>query len=166
VCKESNDPPETLCNRPYCVLITTGSNKGDSGRLNVFIDKGHGYVPVTMAGKSHGQYYAESEIVLDQCFPSLVGIQINDPSNNNRIRDVLLSTDGKNSYVPFLCDDCNGETSLTNPIAVDGNDDGGSQYAANCLNGASCTLLVSLQLLQPAKACFIDCVYYACIFAV
>ena len=95
VCEESNDPPGNLCNRPYCILITTGSNRGDSGPLNVLVDKGNDYSPVTMSGKFHGQYYAESEVVLDQYFATLVGTIVNNPTNNAWVGSILLSTDGK-----------------------------------------------------------------------
>jgi len=139
VCNESNDPPDNLCVRPYCVLITTGSNKGDSGRLNVFVDKGNGYSPAAMPGKFHGQYYKESEVVLDQCFATPVTVKVNNPTINNWIGTILFSTDEKVSYSPMECDNCTNRLSLADPIVVHGKTDGRAS-AANCLDGASCTL--------------------------
>ena len=135
----------------YCILITTGEDRGDNGRLNVLVDDGLGYLPAHMAEKWHGQYYAEGEVVLDHCYASLEGVQINNPMTNGWKGSVLLSLDQKKTYSPFVCEECTGSSSITNPITVDGDEGGKDKSGALCLEGASCLLTTALIRETPIK---------------
>ena len=104
-----------------------------------------------MAEKWHGQYYDVGEVVLDQCYASLEGVQINNPFSNGWKGSVLLSLDQKKTYSPFVCDECTGTSSIANPIIVDGDEGGKDTSGALCLNGASCLLTTALIQTTPIK---------------
>mmetsp|Transcript_30341 Transcript_30341/g.54959 ORF Transcript_30341/g.54959 Transcript_30341/m.54959 type:complete len:368 (-) Transcript_30341:29-1132(-) len=122
----------------YCILVMTGSNEGNGGLVNILVDSGDGYVPASTSGK----YYTQSEVVVDQCFADmLVGVKVTNPTTNDWVGSILFSTDEKATYAPFLCDDCTGSMKTADPITVNGDAVGRNDSTAQCLNGASCSLL-------------------------
>ena len=128
-----------------CLRVTTGSAPNDDGVLNVFVDSGSGYVTVSMPGQTYGQ----GATVIDQCFHTIVGVQVSNQSTDGWTGVFELSTDGKATYFLLICSDCTGTTN-TMPIAVDGNDDATDLGPTTwCFEGEKCTLTVSiLQLLD------------------
>ncbi len=90
-----------------------------------------------------GKYYRTKEVVVDQCYNHIDGVQIGSNNDDGWLGMVELSTDGKKTYNPLICSDCNGAVSVM-PIAVDGNFDFTGPFA-QCLGGAICTLLVSTE---------------------
>ena len=128
-----------------CLRVTTGNSYNYDGPLNVFVDSGSGYVTVSTPGKHHGK----GEIVIDQCFHTIVGVQVSNQSVIGWAGVFELSTDGKVSYFPLTCSDCTGTTN-TMPISVDGDNTFASDELTTwCFDGATCTLSVSIiQLLD------------------
>ena len=109
----------------------------------MFVDSGSGYVIVSTTGKSYGL----GEAVIDQCYDTIVGVRVSNEDTDGWVGVFELSTDGNSTYVPLICSDCTGTTN-TMPIAVDGNGDGGNQTMTWCFEGATCTLVSILQLLD------------------
>ena len=115
-----------------CLLVTTAAN---GGLVDIFIDSGSGFVPVS----TFGRLYIQGSVVVDQCFDTLVGFQVRNQSPNGWTGSFELSTDGKVTYYSLMCSDCTGTTD-TMPIDVDGDAGSGS----GCLNGRICTLKVRM----------------------
>ena len=114
------------------------------GSVNVFVNSGNGYVNVTALGT----HYNQGEIVLDQCFDTIVGVQVNNKNSDGWTGDFELSTDGKSTYVPLICSDCTG-TTITMPITVDLDDNDSSLHTTWCFGGATCTLEVGSSTPTP-----------------
>ena len=80
-------------------------------------------------------------MVLDKCYADIVGLTVSGPDGNGWRGSIMYSTDGKVTYAPFICvENCVGDVDEADPIAVDNNDNGGSESGPNCLNGDVCTL--------------------------
>ena len=75
--------------------------------------------------------------MVDQCFDTIVGVQVRNESINSWTGTFQLSIDGKGAYHKLTCPDCTGATN-TMSITADGNADSGS----GCLNGRMCALKV------------------------
>jgi len=116
-----------------CLMVTTGTSSGGfrGGPVNVFVDSGNGYILLSV----EGYVYREGETVLDQCFDTIVGVQVSNDSTNGWVGSFELSRDGKASYHQLMCSDCSGNSNAM-PIAVDGNGDS----LSGCLDGKNCTL--------------------------
>ena len=123
-----------------CVLMTTNT---DAPSLNNIGADGYILVEIDDINIQLFQFFAAGEVVLDRCFDRIDTIQITGPDDNGWKGSILFSTDGKETYSPFVCYGCTGDSDLTNNIAVDGNDNGGVDGIANCLNGDVCTLRIS-----------------------
>ena len=131
-----------------CLRVTTGSVASDRP-VNVFVDSGSGYVEVSTPGK----YYGQGATVIDQCFDTIVGVQVSNQSTDTWAGVFELSTDGKATYVPLICSDCTGTTN-TMPIVVDGNDDATELgYTTWCFGGAKCTLTVNTSTIRHTAFC-------------
>ena len=108
-----------------CVLITTNddaaslNNIGADGYINVEIDDGNDIDIIA------GQLFAAGEVVLDRCFNRIDTVTITGPDTNGWKGSIMFSTDGKETYTPFVCSGCTGDSDLTSQIAVDGNGNGG-----------------------------------------
>ena len=147
-----------------CILITTGTN---SGYLNVLVNTndGNGFVEVT----TPDTLYQQSEVILDECYTNLVGVQVTSSRTNGWSGSVEYSLNDKSSpYLPMICLDCTGPVETTELIVVDG--DGSSSGDTECLNGSSgnvCTLTTTLPQLEilvdnvvegsPLGRCQADC---------
>ncbi len=121
--------------------MKTGNNAGNGGSIDILVDSGGGYIPVTTPGR----YYNQSEVVLDDCFDTIEGVRVFSTTNNAWIGPVKVSSDGKETYSSLKCIDCVGSTLMTWWLAVDGDDDM-KNNAANCLNGDTCTLLLNVEV--------------------
>lgn len=121
-----------------CLMVATNTTRRSDGPLNVFVDSGSGYVLVSTPGKS----YFLGEVVLDECFRTISGVQISNFSSDGWTGSIELSTDGSQTYSPMACVDCTGTTN-TMPVIVEG--DSNSKFMATtwCLDGATCTLRAS-----------------------
>eukprot|EP00581_Thalassiosira_minuscula_P007537 CAMPEP_0183702230 /NCGR_PEP_ID=MMETSP0737-20130205/397_1 /TAXON_ID=385413 /ORGANISM="Thalassiosira miniscula, Strain CCMP1093" /LENGTH=1178 /DNA_ID=CAMNT_0025928805 /DNA_START=113 /DNA_END=3649 /DNA_ORIENTATION=- len=119
-----------------CLLVTTGYVGSNDGPVDILVDSGSGYVTVSTPGK----FYAHSEVVVDQCFEKIVGVKVKTSNDDAWTGSVELSTDGKVTYSPFTCSGCTG-TTITMPIAVDGNGDSTDQATTRCHYGATCSLI-------------------------
>ena len=124
---------------PTCLLITTGNGQYDNGYLDVLVDTGSGYVEVTTTGIK----YTQDEIVLDECYSGLVGVQVTNTQSNAWDGRIAYSLGNKASvYSPMKCTDCTGTVDTTENIVVDG--DGNGTGDTQCLNGQACTLVLDI----------------------
>ena len=119
-------------------MVTTGTSTHNGGPVNVFVDSGSGYIQVNTPGIS----YVTGVTVADQCFDTIVGVQVSNDGNDAWVGSIELSMDGKTTYYPLVCSDCTGKSNAM-PIVVDGNADSWDQAMTWCLRGAMCTLTVS-----------------------
>ena len=136
----TNSPSASpVSQEPTCLLITTGTGKYDNGFIDVFVNNGDGFVEVTDPGIN----YAQGQVVLDECYPGLVGVQVTNSETNAWSGNISYSLGDKVSvYSPMTCIDCTGAIDTTEYIVVDGNDNGVGD--TECLNGDSgnvCTLI-------------------------
>ena len=123
---------------PTCLLITTGNGRYDNGYLDVLVDTGNGYDVVTTTGVK----YTQDEVVLDECYSGLVGVQVTGPDTNAWAGSIVSSVDYKASYSPMKCTDCTGTLDTTEYIVVDGNDNGsGDTECLDGIGGNVCTLI-------------------------
>ena len=110
------------------------------------MDTGSGYVEVTTTGIK----YTQDEIVLDECYSGLVGVQVTNTQTNawaGRIETSILNK--ASPYSAMECINCTGEGSTTDYIVVDGDNNGKGQ--TECLGGIEgnvCTL-VNVATRQP-----------------
>mmetsp|Transcript_26176 Transcript_26176/g.48162 ORF Transcript_26176/g.48162 Transcript_26176/m.48162 type:complete len:293 (-) Transcript_26176:594-1472(-) len=120
---------------PVCIRVTTGSLAGD---LNVLVNSnnGKGFVEISVTGR----LYELDEVVVDECFANLVGVQVKGTTDRSWMGSILVSTDHRMSYNPFTCLDCSGTADNTTSIVVGGNDDSGDIATTQCLGGKTCTL--------------------------
>jgi len=117
-------------------LVTTGWGSGNGGYVNVFVDRGDGYFPVTFS-----TLHSNGDIVVDQCYDKLINVQVNSQNSNAWTGNIELSTDRKVSYFPFECAYCTGRTNSMH-IVVDGDGSGTYQATTWCIGGATCTMKV------------------------
>ena len=121
-----------------CILITTGTGQYDNGYLDVLVNTGNGYDVVTTTGVK----YTQDEVVIDECYSGLVGVQVTGPDTNAWAGSIVSSVDYKASYSPMKCTDCTGTVDTTEYIVVDGNDNGsGDTECLNGIGGNVCTLI-------------------------
>lgn len=83
--------------------------------------------------------YTQDEVVLDECYSGLVGVQVTNTQTGGWGGSVEASKDNKVSYSPMQCVDCTTGI-FTAFIAVDGDDSGVGD--TTCLDGSVCTLIV------------------------
>ena len=140
-------------------MVTTGNGDTFDGPVNVFVDSGSGYVLISTPGLYR---YVKGEIVIDQCFHTIVGVQVSNQDNDGWVGSFELSTDGKATYLPLICSDCNGSgTTNTMPIYVDGDGYMASAITTRCFLGSKCTLTVRiLQILDIQPAFCIDIILF------
>ena len=119
-----------------CILITTGTGEFDNGYLNVLVNDGSGYVEVT----TPDIIYEKGQVVLDECYVNLIGIQVTNTETNAWIGSIEYSINDQLSYSAMICDDCIGIVETAEDIVVDGNSDGFKDTGVACLNGNVCTL--------------------------
>ena len=81
---------------PTCLRILTGTDFWDDGTLDVEIDQGNGYMSITS-----GQRWEVGQMVVDDCFPPLLGVRVTNPTNNGWVGSVEISEGG--TYLPLLC---------------------------------------------------------------
>ena len=170
---QSTEPTVTLI--PTCLLVQTDMSDG-GGYINVYVNdgSGSGYVEKT----TPNTIYSESQIVIDECYDGLVGVQIRNPTPTPWMGSITTSINNKLDYFPMSCNDCtiglnftelldytppssSGDEMMmitTEKIVVDGNDmneQGGG--IAMCLNGLdenggnSCTLR-NMATFQPTSS--------------
>ena len=102
------------------------------------MNTGNGYDVVTTTGIK----YTQDEVVIDECYSGLVGVQVTGPDTNAWAGSIVSSVDYKASYSPMKCTDCTGTVDTTEYIVVDGNDNGsGDTECLNGIGGNVCTLI-------------------------
>ena len=113
------------------------------------MDTGSGYVEVTDPA---GIKYSQNEVVLDECYSGLVGVQVTNTQTNAWAGRIETSLVNKASpYSAMECINCTGEGSTTDYIVVDGDNNGKGQ--TKCLGGIEenvCTL-VNVATRQPTS---------------
>jgi len=132
-----------------CILITTGTGTFDNGYLDVFVNNGDGYNMVTTPGVNYGK----GQVVLDECYVGLLGVQVTNPQTNAWAGSIEYSINDQSSYSAMICDDCTGTVETTEYIVVDGNSDGSGD--TKCLNGNTgniCTLSAPDPTLAPTSS--------------
>ena len=104
---------------------------------------GNGFVEVT----TPDILYEQSEVVLDECYSNLVGVQVTNSRMDGWSGSVEYSLNDKSSpYLPMICLDCTGPVDTTELLVVDGDDT--SSGDTKCLDGIAgntCTLVVVSQ---------------------
>ena len=132
-----------------CIFITTGTNPSNDGYLDVLVNVGNGYNMVTTAGI----LYQQGEVVLDECYANLVGVQVTNNNQNDWAGSILSSLNNNDSpYSAMKCLDCTGPVDTAESIVVDGNSN--SSGDTECLNGSTgnvCTL-INTATLEPSKS--------------
>ena len=145
------------------------------GYINVYVNdgSGSGYVEKT----TPNTIYSESQIVLDECYDGLVGVQIRNPTPTPWMGSITTSINNKLDYFPMSCNDCtiglnftelldytppssSGEEMMitTEKIVVDGNDmneqGGGIAMCLNGLeeNGGNSCMLRNMATFQPTSS--------------
>jgi len=133
---DTETPEEEEVEGTTCIKITTGGKDGDNGRLIVSIDSGNGFQQVEEG--SHPLL----DLVHDECYATFVGLQVTSDSENDWVGTIEYSNDNKETYVPFICENCDSTSTSTeaNPIVVDGDAVFGTD-GAHCGNGATCSLI-------------------------
>ena len=90
----------------HSILVTTGSVTSGAVYLEVLVNSGDvdGYV-LAASG-----YFNMIQIVLDECFAAIIGVQVKVLTTNISacVGSILVSTDKRVSYDPFTCFDCTG----------------------------------------------------------
>ena len=132
-----------------CILITTGTGTFDGGYLDVFVNIGDGYNMMTTPGVN----YVKGQVVLDECYVGLLGVQVTNAQTNAWGGRIEYSINDQSSYSAMICDDCTGTVETTEYIVVDGNSDGSGD--TKCLNGNIgniCTLSAPDPTLAPTSS--------------
>jgi len=91
------------------------------------------------ASVTTGQKWETGSTVLIAAYSTLLGVKVRNPTTDGWIGSVEYSSDGGDSYVPFLCTDCTVGSS-TASILVDG-DSAPTTQVTTCLDGNSCILV-------------------------
>lgn len=62
------------------IKVTTGTEAANDGNLDLLVNTGNGkgYFQVTPSGR----FWEIGEVVIDQCYVDLVGVQVRGPTNN------------------------------------------------------------------------------------
>ena len=132
-----------------CLFITTGTNPSNDGYLDVLVNIGNGYNMVT----TPDTLYQQGEVVLDECYANLVGVQVTNNNQNDWTGSILSSLNNKDStYSAMKCLDCTGPVGTAESIVVDGNSNVSGD--TECLNGNGgnvCTL-INTATLEPSKS--------------
>ena len=130
---------------PTCLLVTTGTGQYDNGYLDVYVNTGDGvYNMVTILGIN----YDKGQVVLDECYSGLVGVQVTNSQTNAWGGSIESSTDGKITYSAMECQDCTTGTTAEY-IVVDGDDNGtGDTKCLDGIQGNVCTL-INVATAQP-----------------
>ena len=98
------------------------------------------------ASVTTGQKREKGSTVLIAAYSTLLGVKVRNPTTDGWIGSVEYSDDGGDSYVPFLCTDCDttfcGTTYCdTTFILVDGDSaPTNNVYSDTCSDGKSCIL--------------------------
>ena len=136
-------PPTSPASQETCILIKTGFDTYDNGYLNVFVNTGAGYfevienIPTTEA-----IIYNQGEVVLDECYLGLVGVQVTNIKTNAWAGSIESSVNNRTSYSPMLCLDCTGIVDTTEYIVIDGDGNGiGDTTCHDGITGNYCTLI-------------------------
>ena len=85
---------------PICLLIITGTRNRSEGFLDVFVDSGDGHIPL-----STGKKYTKGQVVLDECYDELLGVQVTNQDKTAWEGSIKVSTDNKISYMGMKCVD-------------------------------------------------------------
>ena len=127
-----------------CIRITAGTcdNWCDGMPLQVSIDQGNGNGYQVIADAT----YAIGEVVVEQCYPAVIGVRVMNPNNKAFIGNFEYSNDSGVTYKPMMCKDCNkcNSSCNKNPMVVDGNADAvnvGETYCHNAKQGKPCYLV-------------------------
>ncbi len=132
-------------------IVTTFS----SGYLGVFVNSGDGsgygkvnrreLFPFKKPSTSY-PYYSKNSVVLEECYPELVGLKVRNTNTDGWAGSIETSVDGGITYAPMVCTDkCAPTGGATSLIAVDGDASSWSNSAikVRCLNGKYCTLALA-----------------------
>ena len=142
--------------KPNCLLITTDQGAFSEGTLEVSVDSGYGYVKVT---PSETKFFSPNEIVVDECFASIEGVQVSNPTTNGWTGYIELSSGNKKSYRSMICgyncacdtctSNCNCDSDCISQgkcsddsktmVVVDGDNDNNYSAKMKCLDGKTCT---------------------------
>jgi hypothetical protein len=152
--------------KPYCLLVTTGPYDWSEGTLEVSVNSGYGYVKVT---PSEVTFFSPNEIVVDECFASIEGVQVKNPTNNGWDGYIEVSSDNKKTYSSLICaDSCDCDTCTSNCncgagcsssscsnswktiVVVDGDNDGNYGADIKCTDGLTCTFKLPIDM-NPRK---------------
>ena len=98
-----------------------------------------GHIPLNT-----GKKYKKGQVVLDECYDELLGVQVTNQDKSAWEGSIKVSTDNKMSYMGMKCVDCTGKVNTTEHITVDG--DHNANGHAKCLNGIDgnvCNLVVA-----------------------
>ena len=120
-------------NGTTCLRVTTGPYAYDDGYINVFVDKGDGdgYLEVTTPGVKH----THNSIVVEDCYPSLVGVQVRNTNHNAWAGSIETSTDGGAIHDSMVCiDQCSPSPRTALKVGTD---------AANCWKSLGEVLLTN-----------------------
>jgi hypothetical protein len=123
---------------PYCLQVLTGGSSSNDGSMALEIDygKGQGWEQLR-AGAS----YNSGDTVVSQCFTSKPSQVRGKGSSTNAWAGTLRSSNNHGAtYTDLTCTNCVAGTGDAGKFVFDGNEDGGSMGAINCLNGAWCTM--------------------------
>ena len=151
-----------------CILIQTLEEdpvnipRTPQGYVSVALNSGNGYDLVSNVTKE----YQPGEVIMNECYSTVVGIQVSGVRNNGWIGNVTFSN-GQQTDSPLECvDGCSGSTTSTAPISVDLNVNLALERFANCLNGTVCTLSIppiAPTTASPSKSVRISC--YHCSYS-
>ena len=138
--------PQPLQGYGLILRITTGTGNTNDGTLDVAVDQGAGY-----EWEQWGRWWSKGSPVLSRHYETLVGVRVQNPTNDAWVGAVEYSSDGGRSYAPLVCTSCvgNSRNPRTSTIVVDGNGDGlnaldeSAGSPAACLYGAVCNLLLA-----------------------
>ena len=116
-----------------CIKIVTGVGSFYEGFIDVFVDSGLGYVEVTGPGD---EKYEKGVTVLDACYDNFNGIEVTSNNTNAWVGSITASVDCGVNYDVMQCTGCNGTTTDTSIMVVDGDGNGGSIGPTTlCLDG-------------------------------
>ena len=111
--------------------MTTGNDKLSDGTIQVSVDG------ITQVAST---YFAQGEVVLDSCFPTLPLLKVANPTTNGWGGTITVTDNGKEEILS--CNGCTG-VELVKDLAVDGNSDGSILASTHCLNGNACIVFVA-----------------------
>ncbi|KAL7554862.1 hypothetical protein ACHAWF_018423 [Thalassiosira exigua] len=133
-----------------CILVTTDDHKFAGGPVSINVNNGNGYIEAASGT------YSVSQLVLDDCFDNLQGVQVQNTNGNGWIGSIRYSTDNKATYRELPCADCIQDASAgtiynkPGTIVADGDGNGIGYAPTACLNGQACTLPYTY---EPVSVC-------------